>query len=303
MRPVPPPGRPGRPGALPVAWRRARAEHETKDLRLAEVVSALADPRFVEQAESLRSRTAGGHTEQQVEARQISGLSASLIMECLDVAIMKLSIEPQWKTSSSRFFDQTLSTMCKSAHELIEENRTTRLDLMRDSELLQERLLFYESRLAHLHRRCMDQEHRFRQQAEKLSLQFQEAVQMKTSEEQRLDLARERYQALEATQKERLSGELEEIDRKRKHLRGQRDELVKKRDEVEVEYQEMKQTVDSLNEVAAKLHVDCKVAEVDANLLPGSEETMTERQEQRQSLAMRLRDLQEKNHSRRSVRH
>lgn len=294
MQPAPPPGRPGRPGTSPVAWRRARVEHEAKDLRLVEVVSALADPRSTEQAQCSRSRTAGGQPGQHAEGRQFSGVSASLIMECLDVAIMKLSIEPGWKTASSKFFDHTLGTMCRSAQELIEENRAARLKLMRDSEFLQERLLYHESCLAHLHRGRMEQEYRFRQQAEKLSLEFQEAEQMKTLEKQRLEVARERYQELEATRKERLSGELEETDRQRKEILGRRDQLLKKRDDLAFQYQEMKQSVDSLTEEAAKLRVDCKVCQVDADLLPGSEQVMKEKREQRQTLALQLKDLQEK---------
>lgn len=268
-------------------------EPETKDLRLVEVVNALADPRSTQQAECSKSRTAGWQPGQHAEAKQFSGVSASVIMECLDVAIMKLSIEPGWKTASSKFFDHTLSTMCRSAQELIQENNKARLELLRDSELLQERLLYYESCLAHLHRGRMDQEHRFRQQAETLSLHFHEAEQIKASEKQRFELARERYQEQEAIRKERLSAELEAMDKQRRELLSCRDKLLKKRDELAYQYQEMKQSMDSLTEEAHKLGVDCKVCQVDADLLPGSEEAMKEKKEERLALVLQLRELQE----------
>lgn len=228
----------------------------------------------------------------QIQTGPSRGAVSAMLIECVEVALLKLSNEPSWRMAGSGFLDRTLGTLAEGVRVQIQANKTRQLELMQTSEDMQQVLQDRQTCLAEMKRRRRAQESCFSHQAYLLSRELRQEEEQHALEKVQLGLTKARHKELEAAAVEELDIAREEERVRRAELTLLRENLAARQEQLRATYEEQTLKLDYLTKEITKAERELKITALEVERLPEDELQVEQQQAKRQSLQQQVREIQ-----------
>eukprot|EP00931_Biecheleriopsis_adriatica_P060401 TRINITY_DN36274_c0_g1_i2.p1 TRINITY_DN36274_c0_g1~~TRINITY_DN36274_c0_g1_i2.p1 ORF type:complete len:314 (-),score=80.30 TRINITY_DN36274_c0_g1_i2:23-964(-) len=296
----PPPGRPsGRPASAAVGrWRSSPCDvvHDFAGRCLPgksdDQVQLMAKPR---PASSTGKYVAAVPCQANALAKQPSRAtgSAAMVVECLEVALLKLQSQPAWRMAGSGFLERTLTSVADASCAQIQANRAKSIELVKQVEDWQAQLKSSEAKLQLTRTTWAAQQARFCEAAEVSKTALQGALDRQVTEKKLLEETRAQQQQLESTAGEALREKRKAQSEQRSAILSKREAVASQLEAARAEHAREQQELDELLAESGRVKKAIQVSEVEVEEMPEMEERLANLKEKRQEVHLQHRELQQ----------